>query len=123
MKKIITLINLMALSQMFVYAQSGWIAQTSGTTKTLNSIYFTDANTGYTVGQNGTILKTINGGNDWTALTSGTTKSLNSVYFTDINTGYAVGVSGIILKTTNAGFGWIVQYSGTFSNLFSVKFH
>jgi len=56
MKKIITLITLFALSQMFVYAQSGWITQTSGTTKTLNSIYFPDANTGYIVGQSGTIL-------------------------------------------------------------------
>lgn len=41
---------------------TNWSLLTSGTTNSLSSVYFTDANTGYAVGENGTILKTTNGG-------------------------------------------------------------
>ena len=58
-----------------------WDIQPSGTTSDLNSIYFTDANTGYIVGYNGTILKTNNSGTTWNAQTSGTTNELVSVFF------------------------------------------
>ena len=69
----------------------------------LSSVHFTDTNTGYTIGDYGTIIKTINGGSSWTIVSSGTTNSLISMYFTDINTGYLVGDSGTILKTINGG--------------------
>jgi hypothetical protein len=39
-----------------------WNYQTSGTIETLTSVHFTDNNTGWVVGDNGTILKTTNGG-------------------------------------------------------------
>jgi hypothetical protein len=39
-----------------------WTILTSGTTNNLYSVFFTDANTGYLVGEGGTILKTSNGG-------------------------------------------------------------
>jgi len=68
----------------------------------LNSVFFTDDNTGYAVGISGTILKTTNGGADWTSQNSGTNNGFSSVFFTDANTGYVVG-GGIILKTTNGG--------------------
>jgi photosystem II stability/assembly factor-like uncharacterized protein len=71
----------------------------------LNTIYFTDANTGYAVGDSGIIIKTINGGVSWTVQPSGTASHLMSVYFTDANTGYVVGDNGIILKTTTGGTG------------------
>jgi photosystem II stability/assembly factor-like uncharacterized protein len=63
-----------------------WFPQNSGTTKNLNDVYFTDANTGYAVGDSGTILKTTDGGN-WVAQNSGTKKCLHSVYFLDLMTG------------------------------------
>jgi photosystem II stability/assembly factor-like uncharacterized protein len=34
----------------------------------LNSAYFTDANTGYLVGESGTIIKTYDGGQTWITL-------------------------------------------------------
>jgi len=87
----------------------------SGTNQWLNSVYFANANTGYAVGDHGTILKTTNGGTNWVALLSGTNQWLNSVYFADANTGFAVGGStrSIILKTTNGGNNWVVWSSGT----------
>ncbi|MGA9697271.1 MAG: YCF48-related protein, partial [Dehalococcoidales bacterium] len=71
--------------------------------KTLTSVCFTDKNTGYAVGPDGTILKTTNGGTEWTSQVSGTSNDLYSVFFTDKNTGYAVGLNGVILKTRNGG--------------------
>ncbi len=47
-----------------------------------------DATTGYAVGDNGTILKTTDGGANWTAQTSGTTNNFFSVSFpVDAHTG------------------------------------
>ncbi len=40
----------------------GWYAQDSGVTEDLNAVAAVDAFTAWSVGDNGTILKTINGG-------------------------------------------------------------
>jgi photosystem II stability/assembly factor-like uncharacterized protein len=74
-----------------------------GGTGCLNSVYFSDANTGFVVGDDGTIIKTINAGTTWTDIYSGTTNSLYSAYFTDTNTGYVAGEGGTILKTNDGG--------------------
>jgi len=92
-------------------ANAQWTLQNPFVTEaTLSSVYFTDVNTGYAVGEYGTIIKTANGGTTWTALSSGTTWDLYSVYFTDANTGYAVG--GISLRTTDGGTNWVLQTVG-----------
>ena len=92
---------------------------------TLNSVYFSNSNVGYAVGEKGTILKTTNGGKNWDMQTVNTTKNLYSVYFTSIDTGYAVGGDryGVIFKTVNGGANWIAQTipAWTFS-LYSVIF-
>ena len=60
-------------------------------------------NTGYVVGDGGTIIKTLDGGVTWNLLQSGTTYELNSVSFPNSTTGYTAGDLGTILKTTNGG--------------------
>lgn len=65
---------------------------------TLFDVHFVDAQTGWVVGDAGTILKTDNGGEMWTPQSSGTSERLYSVQFTDSQTGWAVGFGGIILK-------------------------
>jgi hypothetical protein len=55
-----------------LFAVNGSIAQWTSQNplpqdKLLSSVFFTDANTGYAVGDSGTILKTYNGGIFWTA--------------------------------------------------------
>ena len=42
----------------------------------LFGVFFTDANNGTVVGDDGTILRTTNGGTNWTSQTSGTTENL-----------------------------------------------
>ena len=83
-----------------------WTLQTSGTTQSLYGIHFLDANNGWAVGLNGTIIRTTNGGTTWTAQTSGITNHLFDVYFIDANNGLAVGEFGRVLKTTNGGTNW-----------------
>ena len=72
----------------------------------LSSVFFTNATSGYAVGDYGTILKTTNSGTSWTVLTSVTIYDLTSVYFTDGHIGYAVGGAGTILKTIDEGLTW-----------------
>ena len=99
-----------------------WFAQNSGTTKSLWSVYFINVNTGYAVGDSGTILKTINGGTDWIQQNSGTSKNLRSVHFPFDSLGFCVGDSGTILKTINGGIYWEPLTSWTTKNLSSVFF-
>jgi photosystem II stability/assembly factor-like uncharacterized protein len=92
------------------------------TGNTLSSVWFTNANTGYAVGDAGTIIKTNNGGSNWTIGTSGTNYHLTSVFFTGADTGYAVGLGGTILKTIDAGTTWDSLSSGIVYYLLSVHF-
>jgi photosystem II stability/assembly factor-like uncharacterized protein len=104
---------------------TSWTALTSGTEEWLNSVFFTNVDTGYVAGETGTILKTTNGGATWVALTSGTTDLLSSIYFTGTNIGYAVGGNdnaGTILKTYDGGTTWKNLPSGTTNHLSSVYF-
>ncbi len=78
----------------------------TGTTEILRGVYFTDNNTGYVCGNNGTIIKTTNAGASWSPLTPGVSTHLMKIKFLDANTGYVVGNSGLILRTTNAGATW-----------------
>jgi photosystem II stability/assembly factor-like uncharacterized protein len=99
-----------------------WLNQTSGTTSDLYKVCFTDANTGTAVGENGTILRTTNGGTTWRGQSSGTTSDLLAVSFTDANTGTVVGIGGTILRTTDGGATWVNQESRTTHAICGVSF-
>ena len=92
MKKVILLIQVAFLFLTLTDVYSQWYPQTSGTTKYLYGVSFTDANNGTAVGDDGTILRTTNGGTNWTSQTSGTTNLLYGVSFTDANNGTVVGI-------------------------------
>ena len=89
------------------------------------SIFFTDKNTGFGVGETiigtdeSTLIKTSDGGDTWSTVTLPTNMpiTLNSICFSDANTGYAVGSQSYsalmgskfcaaILKTTDGGLTW-----------------
>jgi photosystem II stability/assembly factor-like uncharacterized protein len=120
MKKIFLSICLMCMS---VLAFAQWTLLNPLPTKNnLYSVHFPDANTGYAVGDSGTILKTNDAGSTWDSLSCGITSFLHSVYFTDASTGYAVGNNGTILKTINGGLNWVTLSSGTVNHLHSIYF-
>jgi photosystem II stability/assembly factor-like uncharacterized protein len=99
-----------------------WNSQISGTTNNLFSIHFADSQTGWAVGNAGTVLKTNDGGTNWIPQESSSTSSFRSVYFVDNQTGWIVGSGGTILKTTNGGTNWFPQTSGGLYGLRSVHF-
>jgi photosystem II stability/assembly factor-like uncharacterized protein len=94
-----------------LYSPDGtkWVQQTSFITETLNCVYFVDANKGWVVGREGTILYTTNGGAKWTKQPYTDRTSFYGVYFLDSNRGWIVGQNGTILSTANGGAKWAVQ--------------
>ena len=91
----------------------------------LNSVFFTDINIGYAVGDLGTILKTMDGGVSWVNQNSGTNETFYCINFPPTNTGltgFVVGSWGTILKTEDGGATWTPQNSGDTYLLSSVYF-
>lgn len=110
-----------------------WISvnlPTSVSTRTYNSIYFTDDLHGVIVGgeEGGwqtndsiqTILKTDDGGTTWNIIRDNPNPCLRSVTFSDNNTGFAAGNNGTLLKSFNGGLNWeqIVLPDNTIENNF-----
>ena len=86
------------------FAQQGWFWQNPlPQGNSLYDVHFTDANTGWAVGAEGTVLHTTDGGSTWTTQISGTRNWLVDVHFTDATTGWAVGAWVTILHTTTGG--------------------
>ena len=88
----------------------------------MRSISFPDASTGYIVGENGKIFKTIDASNNWTEQISNTPNTLNSVCFTNANIGYVAGYKKIILKTIDGGQTWVTQTSSSSGSFNSIVF-
>ena len=62
---------------------------------------------GFIAGEQGTILKTADGGLNWTVLPTNTFYPIESVWFTDEYNGWAVGgIPGHGYKTTDGGNTW-----------------
>jgi len=109
---IFLLIGALALLPLLSYSQWTWQNPLPQGNSVLN-LHFLNEEIGYVVGNNGTILKTINGGASWIHQKSNTNLNLTSVHMTSENTGFIVGGNkysddslSIILKTTNGGVGW-----------------
>ncbi|MFO7678303.1 MAG: YCF48-related protein [Thermoplasmatota archaeon] len=92
--------------------EMGWIPQNSGTTENLNGLSFTTDDTGTTVGDTATILRTTDEGTTWIPQSCGVTVGLNDVSFYNDNTGMAVGHEGTIIQTTNGGTSWNTVQTG-----------
>ena len=75
----------------------------------LNDIYFPSSDFGCTVGSNGTIYFTNNGGGSWfpAATNPAAGRDVWGVYFYNESMGWAVGDGGMILRTFNGGVDWI----------------
>jgi photosystem II stability/assembly factor-like uncharacterized protein len=98
---------------------------------TLNDIFFLDAHTGWSVGDQGVIWHTPDGGMTWQLQPSGTVCSLRSVFFVDRRTGWAVGGQGLpytaggrglVLHTTDGGTTWQPLSWNQFPRLVRVQF-
>jgi len=121
--KILFLIIIISCNYISVNAQFAWEWQNPKPQgNTLKDVFFTDTLTGYAVGVAGTVIKTVDGGNNWDRLYCGVWDALNSVYFTDAYTGYIAGERGRILKTIDAGGHWDSLITNTTRTLYSIVF-
>ena len=116
MKSLLQTLFFFLLLTQFCFGQ--WYPQNSGTTQHLNKVQFIDANTGWAVGDSGTIIYTTNAGATWLSKTTSTNANLYDVKFINSNVGWVIGDNGneagpptesVILKTTNGGLYWINQ--------------
>jgi photosystem II stability/assembly factor-like uncharacterized protein len=111
MKKVI--ITLITLHFSLIIANAQWTFQNSGTTFPLYDIKFINENTGWSCGDNGTILKTTNGGNNWILQsTEAVGKYLFSIYPVNDSVVFCVGYFETILKTTNGSVNWLTIQNG-----------
>ncbi|HRE41855.1 MAG TPA: YCF48-related protein [Ignavibacteria bacterium] len=97
----------------------------SGTNQDLNALAISFELEPYclAVGNNGTILRSTNLGDNWSTITSPTTNKLNDVCYADLNRDFIVGDGGVILKSTNLGLSWSLMSSGTTRKLNAVSVH
>jgi len=87
-----------------------WSAQSSTVTDNLYAVSFADENTGYAVGDNGVVVKTVNGGTTWTKISKGDAVNFNAAAFTDDGTkGIAVGDGGVVYRTLDGGTTWTLN--------------
>jgi photosystem II stability/assembly factor-like uncharacterized protein len=84
----------------------------------LRSVYFVNSLVGFSVGYDGAILRTLNGGSTWDTLTApgnAALRHLNSVFFSNPNVGYIAGgfpandSIQTIIKTIDGGNTWSIQ--------------
>lgn len=95
----------------------------SGTKKNLYSVSRFMASTALTVGQNGIILTTQNGGLNWVTQTSSVSDDLLCTSCLDHDTMLAAGLNGNIIRSTNKGNNWNVVASAlTANNLNAMHF-
>lgn len=93
-----------------------WQPQASETILDLQSVFFTDNDNGWAVGNGGIILHTADGGDNWIEQPSGTDFALESVYFNNPDNGWIAGgvggvpQTGIILRTVIGGGTWEEMY-------------
>ncbi len=109
------------LLPIFTYAQTNWTIQTTGTTQNLNSIQFTDGNTGFAVGNAAVVLKTTNGGTNWTSISTGRNYNFLSVSVPSSNVIYIGTDSNKVLKSIDGGGTWSLIQNISLSTAFKIS--
>lgn len=102
---------------------TNWVSSNINVTETFFDLVFFDANLGFAVGTNGTILKTSDGGNTWISVSTGTTEDLFSMAMISFNDIWVVGHYGTILHSTDGGNTWFLNTSLSSEKLNSVGFN
>lgn len=107
------------------FAQGEWsIIHPTPTLNNLNDVHFLSEDEGWAVGYQGTILYTINGGQDWELQHSSDEESFWGVFFIDSLEGWACGWN-MIYHTADAGASWEAQAhpscKGDFTDVFFIS--
>lgn len=124
MKKIFFLMMIAIIISFFSMAQSSWEQITSPVSEKFISVCFTDAQHGWILSEDGTLLSTENGGSSWQTMDLGS-DTYTCVHFTDQNHGCITGHgdSSVIMVTTNGGTDWTTVEHEKAYHLNHVYFH
>src|SRR5690625_3512744 len=87
-------------------SKAQWVEIAPGVDNALYDIYAITPDIVVAVGDNGTIIKTIDGGETWQQKESGTSNRLTKLQFPTSDIGYIIGGGGIFLKTIDSGETW-----------------
>ncbi len=121
MKKVLITVLITIIFPILCYSQISWVSQNSGTTASLDGVYFVDENNGWVAGWGQIILHTTNGGETW-GLQNTPVTSLHCIFFTDPQNGWASGLGGDVIHTTNGGDTWVFQDNLDFQDIFKLYF-
>ena len=85
-----------------------WRQSITPTRATLTGVHFYDKNTGWVVGHDAIILRTLDGGGSWEQVyyEPDLQQPLFDVWFADDERGFAIGAYGLFLATTDGGETW-----------------
>jgi len=109
MLKILNSFALLVFISYSIYSQQGWVVQNSGTTQTINSIYFLNYNLGFAACNGGLLIKTGNGGINWITLYTFGSDVKRLKFFNHLS-GIVLCNQGIY-KTTDGGTNWYQAYT------------
>ncbi len=121
MRKVYFSVMFMLILSGLGYPQVSWVSQNSGTTASLDGVYFADESNGWIAGWGQIILHTTNGGETW-GLQNTPVSSLNCIFFTDLQNGWASGLGGDVIHTTNGGETWVYQGNLDYQDIFKLFF-
>ena len=110
MKKIIFTIAILVLIPQSLIAQ--WEILNEGFKGSINTIDFVNENVGWIAGSNGTLVKTIDGGENWITIPIAENWNISQIDFINESVGWAIGIN-YIWKTTDGGNTWAQQFSST----------
>lgn len=108
-----------AIAQTGTHSAAGsWVRQKAGTMAWLRAVFFLDQNRGWAVGSKGTLLKTVDGGQNWKPNTAPTVSIVRDIFFLDDQNGWLVceanqyelksslDARAYLMKTTDGGENW-----------------
>jgi len=114
--------NTITKTNNFNIVNTKWKTANSPTLKGLNSICFVSDSIGFACGEQGTVIKTIDGGSSWTFLSNSSSIDFYDINFISSQKGFIVGSNGTILSTADGGKNWHkVNYKST-ASLFKIYF-
>jgi photosystem II stability/assembly factor-like uncharacterized protein len=108
------------LSVNFTFSQAAWYEQSSGVSTRLNSVSSIDDNSAWICSENGTVLRTTNGGAFWQNVSgNGLPSNLTLVNIFGLNnsvalvTGYTytLPIISYTFRTSNGGASWVLVHS------------
>ncbi len=123
MKKIIIISFLLIFSTTIAFSQSGWFWQNPlPQGNDLNSIEITPDGTIFTSGNAGTIMRSLNGGDNWIFNNNILHYNgwFNKISFIDNNSGWAIGENWSMYYTSNNGLSWNMRYTNNSIILYDI---